>query len=70
MLTQKLAIKDSTVKRGEDGVGLTRERTLRRHEPSLCRPEPPRFAKQTKPPLCRREHAQYIKMCLCKTGGF
>ena len=24
----------------------------------------------TEPPLCRNEHAQYIKMCLCNTGGF
>ena len=35
-----------------------------------CRHEPPRFPRQTKPPLGRNIHAQYIKMCLCNTGGF
>ena len=44
--------------------------TPRRHEPLLHKHEPPRFARQTKPPLCSTEHAQYIKMCLCNTGGF
>ena len=41
-----------------------------RHEPSLCRHKPPRFAKQAKPQLYSNQHAQYIKMCLCNTGGF
>ena len=49
---------------------LGREGTPGRHEPPLCRHEPPRVAKQTKPPLCSNEHAQNIKMCLCNTGGF
>ena len=48
----------------------TREGTPGRHEPPLCRHEPPRVVRQTKPPLCRNEHAQHIKMCLCNTGGF
>ena len=30
-----------------------REGTPGRHEPSLCRHEPPRFARQTEPPLFR-----------------
>ena len=33
--------------------GCTREGTLGRHEPPLCRPEPPRFARQTEPLLSR-----------------
>ena len=39
-----------------------REETPGRHEPLLCRHEPPRFARQTEPLLCCNEHAQYIKM--------
>jgi len=35
-------------------MGLTREGILGRHEPRLCRHEPPRFAKQTESPLCRQ----------------
>ena len=49
---------------------VTREGTPGRHEPPLCRHEPPRVAWKTKPPLCRNEHAQHIKMCLCNTEGF
>ena len=33
----------------------TREGTPRRHEPPLFRHEPPRLARQTKPPLCSNE---------------
>ena len=50
--------------------GLMREGTPERHEPPLCRHEPPRFSRQTEPLLCRNENAQYIKMCLYNTGGF
>ena len=32
--------------------GQLREGTPRRHEPPLCRQEPPRFAMQTEPPPC------------------
>ena len=39
-----------------------REETPGCREPSLCRHEPTRFARQTEPLLCCNEHAQYIKM--------
>ena len=39
----------------------SREGTTGRHEPPLCRHEPPRVARQTKPPLFRNEHAQHNK---------
>ena len=42
----------------------TREGTHGRYEPPLCRHEPPRFARQTEPQLCRNKHALYNKMCL------
>ena len=35
-----------------------KEGTPERHEPLLCRHEPPRFARQTEPPLCR-PHLRY-----------
>jgi len=44
-------------------MSQTREGTPGRHEP-------PRVARQTKPPLSRNEYAQHINMCLCNTGGF
>ena len=34
-----------------------REGTPDRHEPRLCRKEPPKFAEQTEPPQCRNDHA-------------
>ena len=55
---------------GPIGINYMREGTPGRHEPLQCRHEPPRVARQTKPPLCRNEHAQHIKMCLCNTEGF
>jgi len=37
---------------------------------NLCYADkPPRVARQIKPPLYRNEHEQYMKMCLCNTGG-
>ena len=52
-------------RRREGSITQTREGSPGRHEPSLYRHEPPRFARQTEPQLCRYEHAQNIKMCLC-----
>jgi len=40
---------------------IVREGTPGRHEPPVCRHEPPRVARQTKPQLFRNEHAQHIK---------
>ena len=40
---------------------MTREGTTGRHDPQLCRHEPPRFAMQTEPPLRSNEHEQYIQ---------
>ena len=34
------------------GPGLVREGNPGRHEPPLCRQEPPIFARQTEPPPC------------------
>ena len=34
--------------------GVMREETPGRHEPPLCRHEPPRFARKIEPPLCRQ----------------
>ena len=56
-------------------ISVIREGTPGRHEPQLCRHEPPRFARQTEPQLCSNEVFQrwevflkYHKKCLIMTN--
>ena len=57
MLLQSKSFYDVT-KQKVEGKKM-REGTPGRHEPLLCRQEPP-FARQIEPLLRRNEHAQYI----------
>ena len=57
----------STLEKMDQDPG--RDGTFGRHEPPLCRHEPPRFARQTKPLLCKKMSMRNTSKCACNTEG-